>query len=200
MLENLSSISFQTVVYGNTLWRYAVALVILIFVFTAASLFRKLIDSILKKLLKNVDGEFFVHILNDVGKLVPIIQYIPFLIIEKHLIVPPVITRAIYVIGVIIITICIVRCISSIVRFVSNKYFANNSNELLKNTIDIFAGVVLWVMGGLFVLSNLGFNINTLLAGVGIGGMAIALASQHILGDLFNYFTILIDKPFAIGD
>ncbi len=52
----------------------------------------------------------------------------------------------------------------------------------------------------LAALSNLGVNIGALIAGLGIGGVAVALAAQNILGDLFASFSILFDKPFSIGD
>lgn len=58
----------------------------------------------------------------------------------------------------------------------------------------------LWFVGILFVLSNLGVNISSVLAGLGIGGIAVALALQNILGDLFSSFAIFFDKPFEIGD
>lgn len=60
--------------------------------------------------------------------------------------------------------------------------------------------LVLWIVLTLLVLDNLGFNITTLIAGLGIGGVAVALAVQNILGDLFASLSILIDKPFVIGD
>ena len=50
------------------------------------------------------------------------------------------------------------------------------------------------------MLDNLGFNISTLIAGLGITGIAVALAAQALLGDLFSYFVIFFDKPFEIGD
>jgi len=52
----------------------------------------------------------------------------------------------------------------------------------------------------LVVLSNLGFDISALLAGLGVGGIAIAFASQRIVEDIFSYFTIHLDKPFKVGD
>lgn len=58
----------------------------------------------------------------------------------------------------------------------------------------------LWVIGLLLILSNLGVNITSLVAGLGIGGIAIALALQSVLGDLFSSFAIYFDKPFQIGD
>jgi len=49
-------------------------------------------------------------------------------------------------------------------------------------------------------MDNLGFNISAIVAGLGIGGIAIALAAQAILGDLFSYFVIFFDRPFEVGD
>ncbi|MGQ0502317.1 MAG: mechanosensitive ion channel family protein [Panacagrimonas sp.] len=59
---------------------------------------------------------------------------------------------------------------------------------------------LLWTLVVLLALDNLGINITALVAGLGIGGVAIALAVQNILGDLFASLSIVIDKPFVIGD
>ena len=60
--------------------------------------------------------------------------------------------------------------------------------------------VAVWAVVLLLLLENLGVDISALVAGLGIGGIAVALALQNILGDLFASLTILIDKPFLIGD
>tara|TARA_B100000508_G_scaffold60333_1_gene47431 strand:- start:443304 stop:444347 length:1044 start_codon:yes stop_codon:yes gene_type:complete len=60
--------------------------------------------------------------------------------------------------------------------------------------------VILWVLAFVFVLSNFGVNITAFIAGIGIGGIAIAFALQNILADLFSSFAIYFDKPFVIGD
>ncbi len=60
--------------------------------------------------------------------------------------------------------------------------------------------VALWAIVGLMILDNLGVNITTLVASLGIGGIAIALAVQSILGDLFASLSIVLDKPFVVGD
>lgn len=57
--------------------------------------------------------------------------------------------------------------------------------------------LVIIVLAG---LDNLGYNITTLVAGLGIGGVAVALAVQNILGDLFSSMSIVLDKPFVVGD
>lgn len=60
--------------------------------------------------------------------------------------------------------------------------------------------MTLWLVIGLMILDNLGVNITTLVTSLGIGGIAIALAVQAILGDLFASLSIMLDKPFAVGD
>lgn len=60
--------------------------------------------------------------------------------------------------------------------------------------------VLLWAVLALMILDNLGVNITTLVASLGIGGIAVALAVQSILGDLFASLSIVVDKPFVVGD
>jgi small-conductance mechanosensitive channel len=62
------------------------------------------------------------------------------------------------------------------------------------------ASVVLWSIVLLVVLDNLGVKVTTLLAGLGVGGIAVALALQNVLGDVFASLSIILDKPFVIGD
>jgi small-conductance mechanosensitive channel len=60
--------------------------------------------------------------------------------------------------------------------------------------------VALWTVILLMILENLGVNITTLITSLGIGGIAVALAVQNILGDLFASLSIMLDKPFQVGD
>jgi small-conductance mechanosensitive channel len=60
--------------------------------------------------------------------------------------------------------------------------------------------LLIWTIIALLMLSNFGIDVTALIAGLGIGGIAIALAVQNVLGDLFASFSILMDKPFVIGD
>jgi small-conductance mechanosensitive channel len=60
--------------------------------------------------------------------------------------------------------------------------------------------LVLWAVVVLLILDNLGVNISALVAGLGVGGIAVALATQKILGDLLASLAIVFDKPFVIGD
>jgi len=60
--------------------------------------------------------------------------------------------------------------------------------------------IIIYGLGAVLLLSNLGFNISALITGLGIGGVAVALAASAVLGDLFAYISIMFDKPFVIGD
>jgi len=68
------------------------------------------------------------------------------------------------------------------------------------NLVGLVIRIVLWSIVALLVLDNLGVNVTALVAGLGIGGVAVALALQNILGDLFASLSITLDKPFIIGD
>jgi small-conductance mechanosensitive channel len=65
--------------------------------------------------------------------------------------------------------------------------------------MSFLSRVALWSLVALLMLSSLHINITALVAGLGVGGVAVALAVQNILGDLFASLSILIDKPFAVG-
>ena len=89
-----------------------------------------------------------------------------------------------------------------------DKYLKNWSKHSIsagsKNAaisiITALGNFAIWVVVLLLILDNLGVKVVSLLAGLGIGGMAFALASQKILGDLFASVSIMIEKPFEIGD
>ena len=85
-----------------------------------------------------------------------------------------------------------------------NDYYQNRAGDPARATsaaaVGFIARTVLWTVLLLMVLDNLGVNITTLVASLGIGGIAVALAVQNILGDLFASLSIVLDKPFVIGD
>ena len=68
------------------------------------------------------------------------------------------------------------------------------------NAMGFVGRLVLWAVVLLLVLDNLGVDVTALVAGLGVGGIAVALAVQNILGDLFASLSIVLDKPFTIGD
>ena len=70
----------------------------------------------------------------------------------------------------------------------------------LSSALSLILRVILWTVGILMILSNLGFNVTSLLASLGIGGLAVSLALQPLFADIFSSFSIILDKPFEEGD
>ncbi|MDP4645196.1 MAG: mechanosensitive ion channel family protein [Opitutales bacterium] len=66
--------------------------------------------------------------------------------------------------------------------------------------MSFIARLIIWAIALLLVVDNLGYDVTALVAGLGITGIAVALALQNILGDLFASLSIVLDKPFVIGD
>jgi small-conductance mechanosensitive channel len=77
---------------------------------------------------------------------------------------------------------------------------ADNNRRASSAVLTFVSRLALWVVIFLMILDNFGFNITTLVASLGIGGVAVALAVQNILGDLFASLSIMLDKPFEPGD
>jgi small-conductance mechanosensitive channel len=79
---------------------------------------------------------------------------------------------------------------------------ATTDREILGSLgiIGFIARVLIWAVVVLLMLDNLGVDITALVAGLGIGGIAVALAVQNVLGDLLASLSITFDKPFIVGD
>ncbi len=82
----------------------------------------------------------------------------------------------------------------------SHESHASPAKHTTLGFIALAIRVSVYALISLVGLHNLGFNITALIAGLGVGGIAIALAVQNILGDLFASLTIVLDKPFEVGD
>lgn len=96
---------------------------------------------------------------------------------------------------------------SALINFVLQQYLETRKTEDERYTTLTMLGpmhflglMIVWSLVLLVALDNLGVDITALVAGLGIGGVALALAVQNILGDLFASLSIVIDRPFKIGD
>ncbi len=98
----------------------------------------------------------------------------------------------------------LIRLIAAAVTSAIRSYLQEHdgSGDKLKQIrgVILILNAVVWIVGLIFLFDNLGFNVTAVLTGLGVGGIAIALAAQTILGDLFNYFVIFFDRPFELGD
>lgn len=83
------------------------------------------------------------------------------------------------------------------------KEMERGPDRVFAGSLDIIkfvAYLAVWSLLTLVALENFGVNITALLAGLGVGGVAVALALQNVLGDLFASLSIALDKPFVVGD
>src|SRR5690606_29237344 len=122
----------------------------------------------------------------------------------QSLVLPGWVSRALDVAGMFLWTFLITRLVIFSIHYFLKNYLRRRGQgdsgiQQLKGITLILSGA-LWIIAVLFFISNLGYNVATLLTGLGIGGIAIALATQNIIADLFNYFVLFFDRPFEVGD
>ncbi|MAF80696.1 mechanosensitive ion channel protein MscS [bacterium] len=104
---------------------------------------------------------------------------------------------------VVVLTYQFVSSLQILIDFVVRKRLAGQNDRHADAAVGIVnqvARLILWSVGFLFVLSNFGVDVTSLIASLGIGGIAIALALQNVLADLFSSLAIYFDKPFTVGD
>ena len=118
--------------------------------------------------------------------------------------IPPQFDRPVDVALLVIIWWQIGRWLSALVRHVIDHRrghdHAGSGGEASLNILRFVGMLLVWTVAILMLLANLGVKIMPLLAGLGVGGIAIALAVQNVLGDLFASLSIALDKPFRVGD
>ena len=85
-------------------------------------------------------------------------------------------------------------------NYAERKAESDLSSRTTIAAFSFVARALLWIMLALVALNRLGFDVTALITGLGVGGIAIALAVQNVLGDLFAALAIVIDKPFVVGD
>ncbi|ACX72245.1 MscS Mechanosensitive ion channel [Methanocaldococcus vulcanius M7] len=103
---------------------------------------------------------------------------------------------------------CIIVFLDRFFTELVERYLAHTISKKTKKDVDDqfvvltkkLVRLIVWVIGLLLILSNLGYDIKTLLAGLGIGGLAVALASQNLVSNLIAGLIIITDKPFKIGN
>jgi small-conductance mechanosensitive channel len=195
----------QSVYFNNRVIDYLYALFVLVAGTVGVGVFKRVVIHRLcewaKRTTTTID-EFLTEMIRRLA--VPLLYFGVFYLALSSLNLHPAIRRAVGILGLAAMTAVTVIFIQAVVRYAIESYIARQAadtgrDKALRGFLSI-VGVVIWALGIVFLLDNMGFKISTVIAGLGIGGIAVALAAQSILGDLFSYFTILFDKPFEIGD
>ena len=117
---------------------------------------------------------------------------------------PPRLEHALHVVTILVVAYRVVGLLSTLARYSIHKAILSDPSDIVNyataQTATLAVRCVIWLAAILLTLSNLGFNVTSMLAGLGIGGIAIALAAQAVLADLFAAVAIYVDKPFVVGD
>lgn len=168
-------------------------------------LFRRILLSALKKWAAGTEGVYDDFIVAETSRsLIPLLYFGVFYASLHYLTLTPAAIRVINVLSLLYLTFFVVRLIIAVLRFVLMQYLGRQENGEEKQKqirgVMVIISAVIWAIGLVFLMDNWGFDVTAIITGLGIGGIAIALATQHILGDLFSYFVILFDRPFEVGD
>lgn len=190
---------------GNTLTHWVVALAIFLVTFTVLPIIKGYISARRRKWIQsNTELPAAIQIITlliDRTKRL-FLWTLAVYLASQQLELPPRVERAFDVVMVLSFWLQVGLWGMTAVRFAINRR-SERANEALKGSIEIVmfvAGLLLWGMVFLLALDNLGVEIKPLLAGLGIGGIAVALAVQNVLGDLLASMSIALDKPFVAGE
>ena len=193
---------FALDVAGNTVAQWSVALCVFLGVFVTLEIIRRMVLKRLvllsRKTHTRVDDVItgFLHSVTS-----PVYLIIALFVALQEISVPESLRIIVYV-GILVII------ISQAIKFSEEVLWMMLARHAIKNKAStehpaifrVGIRIILWSVGLMLILSNVGVDITSLVAGLGIGGLAISLALQQILSDLFSSFSIAVDKPFAIGD
>lgn len=105
--------------------------------------------------------------------------------------------RAMLLIG---LTVQGVFVLEGIAEELVDRYIDRDGKPGIPPVLSILIRITFWSIGFVLVLGNLGIDVTSLLAGLGIGGIALTLALQNVIADIFSSFSIAVDKPFEVGD
>ncbi len=195
----------KMVFWGNTALSYIIAAGSILLVWIILKLARRRIILFLKKLSARTDTTLDDVVVDVAEKF--LFPYL-YLFINYHVItqltLSPRIEKILGAAMMVITTYYVVRFFnfasSRLVALYMEKRGEPPHRIKQANGMMMVIKVLTWVMGIIMLADNLGYNVTTIIAGLGVGGIAIALAAQSILGDLFSYIVIFFDKPFEIGD
>ena len=193
------------VFWGNTVQSYLVVLTILFIIWAIIRILRRTVVVRLSRFISQTNTTYDDILLSVIQKYIT-----PYLILVINYQVIKELNLSLKVQGIlsvamtIITTYFFIRLTNHAIQLSINGFMRrrNESAARIRQVTGALSVVkaLTWIFGFVALLGNLGFDVRTFIAGLGVGGIAIALAAQTVLGDIFSYFVIFFDKPFEIGD
>lgn len=194
----------ERMIYGNTLGEWAVALGVAVVVFLGARLLVRHLVRGIRSVVQRTKTELDDLVAELLGRtraffLLFLALYAGSLMLELPLALADLLHKAV----VVAVFLQVAFWGNGAVVFLVRRYRQVEEDPATVTTlgaIEFVAKLVVWTVIVLLVLDNLGVDVTTLVAGLGVGSVAVALAVQNILADLFASLSIVLDKPFVIGD
>ena len=194
----------QTEILGNIAFDWIKAIAIFFIALGILKLFQVVLITRLKKIFKKTKTELDDIVINAIDAI-----YWPFYVFAalyfaiQFIAVPQIIGKWAFYVFLIVVVYYAIKFLAELIDFGAKMVIAKKEGEQdagIVKLITAVAKIILWLGAFVLILSNMGYNVTSLIAGLGIGGIAIALALQNILGDLFSSLAIYLDKPFKVGD
>ncbi|MBD3311578.1 MAG: mechanosensitive ion channel [Candidatus Magasanikbacteria bacterium] len=194
---------------GNSGWDYLLTILVFVGAIIILKIFQVVILRKLKKLAEKTETEaddLLIEIFSNVRP--PFYFLFALFLALRFLNYSDFANKLLFVILVAIVVLEVIRAIEQVIDFYTKKYIEDEEKDNVEKQqaksmmriVRTFTVAAMWLIAILVILSNLGINVTSLVASLGIGGIAIALAVQNILSDMFSSFSIFVDKPFKVGD
>ena len=194
--------------YGNSILNWAIAVGILILSFVVVKMLYWIFSNVIRRLTSKTKTNLDDVLINKLEKpltyLILILGYwisIHYLVFKEE--VEIVLENAAYFLLVVDVTAILSRIvdalISEVIMPITEKSESSFDNQLIP-VIQKGVRSIIWVLGIIIGLDNIGFDITAMIAGLGIGGLALALAAQDSVKNIFAGIMIFLDKPFRIKD
>lgn len=190
---------------GNTVLGYLYATGIFLTGAVAVYAFKRYVLARLKRWADTTDTRLDDLLIRSFERLlVPIFYFGVLYVALQSLQLSAEVSRGLDIAAIVLVTIQAVRTLTAGVhaglQFYMNKSGGTDDGAKQLKGIRGLLNFAIWLVALIFLLDNMGVKISAVVAGLGIGGIAVALAAQAVLGDLFSYFVIFFDKPFGVGD
>ena len=192
--------------YGNAMRDWSISFAVLIVALAILFIARRLLRGRLRKLSRDSEGAFFDVAAHVVGQskgwfLMLIALNVSLRSIEAGDRFDMFFARLLIIGMLVQMGIWAVAGLGRFMHLRREKQLEEDAGAVAAmDIVGFLVRVAVWTVIFLLALDNLGINITALVAGLGVGGIAVALAAQNIISDLFASLSIVLDKPFVLGD
>lgn len=196
----------NTPIFGNEIWRYLVFIAALVLVYPASKIINYILNNILHKWAKKTSFQFDDILVKSLNPSINMFVLAGMFFIGKSYInqsiIEPLMTKIFNFLLIIPLVFFLIKFTTEIVGFYlkGKKEKGQKINEAAIDLLMSIIRIALFLIGILLVLANIGYDVTALLAGLGVGGLAFALAAQDILKNFFAGVALIFDKTFKKGE